>query len=306
MQDHIKGHLSTNGGNYSTVRSSVYGQVDYRFNLKTKLTAGFQVNKPDRQDAQTSPRLALVHTFNPHWSAKALYAEAFRSPFGSELYFDAGFLQGDVNLKPETIKTAEFQLNYSKPEFTISSTLYHSISNHLIGRSNINGVPTFVNSDQEITYIGTEIEARWAITSKLQLQGNASYQENQDGDGNNDVMAASNTMVKIGLNYTSDYGVSAGIWNNYLGDVAKIEEMPNNSVQVLNPEAKAVNLLSINVLANMEKVLKKSSWSNVEASIYADNILNEKVWFPEMSYQSVNTFPQSHARGVYLKVSVTY
>ena len=128
-----------------------------------------------------------------------MHANAFRSPYGSELFFDSGFLLGDTQLKPETIQTNELQVLYSHNNIAWNATLYQSIADDLIGRAIVNGTNTFVNESDEISYLGTEFEQNWLISPKLRFQGNASYQENQDKHGTKDVIAAANEMIKFGL-----------------------------------------------------------------------------------------------------------
>ena len=306
VQDHIKGDLAYNGGRYSSERNSIYGQFDYRFSKKTKITLGAQRNKPENIEASISPRIAFIHQFQERWSIKALFSEAYRSSFGTEIGFQASFLQGNPELKPETIQTSELQIIYSNPEATFSTTFYRSETNDLIGRDRIDGKTTFVNIEQEIQYKGIEIEGRWAITPNLQLQGNASYQETEDDKGLKDIMIASNTMIKLGMSYTVQPGLTASVWNNYIGDVSKIEDIPGSTAKIVNPTPDAVNLLSINIVANLGTLLTKPQWENAEVSIFADNLLNEKVWFPDIGFKTVNTYPQSHARGVFVKLSIMY
>jgi outer membrane receptor for ferrienterochelin and colicin len=306
VKDYISGSLATNGGTYKSARKSIYGQLDYRLATNTKITTGAQWNKPDEQDANVSPRIALIHKLDEYWSIKALFAEAYRSPFGTEINFNASFLQGNPDLKPETIQTSELQIIYSNPHTTMSSTFYHSETEDLIGRNRVGGQTTFVNLEQKINYNGIELEGRWVITPNLQFHGNASYQETKDEHGIKDIMIASNTMIKMGLSYTTESGITASIWNNYFGDVTKLEDMPGSTVKVVNPEAGAVNLVSINVVANLGDLLNNPQWKVAEISLFADNLLNEDVWFPDTGFKTVNTYPQSHFRGIFINLSVTY
>ena len=48
LVDVIKGDLGTRGGKYESERQGIYGQLDYQLFESTKVTAGFQWNKPRR------------------------------------------------------------------------------------------------------------------------------------------------------------------------------------------------------------------------------------------------------------------
>ncbi len=305
--DHIQGDLGeTRGGKYKTQHQNMYAQLDYQLNEATKISAGLQWNRPEDQASDTSPRLALIHRFNERWTSKFLYSQAFRSPYGSEIGFVSSFLQGDPDLKPEKIKTLEAQALYGYDNLAMSASYYHSKTSDTIGRSRIDNTTYFVNQDDEITFDGIELEARWAINSAWHLQGNASVQMNEDANDNEDIMIASQSMLKLGISYTSGRGYSASIWNSYFSDVSKIEDQPNSVAIVVNPAADAYNLLSINLDANLGKLLGRPKWQPLDVSLYVDNLFDEEVWFPELGQKSVNTYPQSHARGVYANIKYSF
>lgn len=303
VQDHIKGDLAIRGGNYHTVRNSLYAQFDHRLAEKTKVTLGAQWNKPEEQPSAFSPRVALVHQFNENWAAKALYAEAFRSAFGTEMWFESSFLQGDPDLKPETVKTTELQLTYTAPSWTLATTLYHSKTDNLILRQRIDTTTYYINLNESIGHNGIELEGRWQVTPNLQFQGNASYQQTDGSAEYGELVIGSDQMVKMGLAYQTDSGVTASLWHNYLGAVNKLEAISGSSVAVVNPAATSIHLLSFNLSANLGQLTQLSALKSSQLSVYANNLLDEQIWFPEMAQKSVNTYPQSYAQGLYLKLS---
>ncbi len=305
--DHIQGDLGdTRGGEYKTQHQSLYAQIDYQLSPTTKISGGVQSNRPEDLSTDTSPRLALIHHFNNAWTSKVLYSQAFRSPYGSEIGFESSFLQGDPDLKPERIKTFEVQVLYGYDNLAVSTNYYHSKTSDTIGRTRIDNTTFFVNQNEEITFDGIEVEGHWAISPVWRLQGNASIQKNADSNNIKDIMIASQSMLKLGVSYTSQRGYSASIWNSYFSDVSKLEEQPDSVAIVVNPAADAYHLLSINIEANLGKISGRADWEALNAALYVDNLLNESVWFPEMGQQSVNTFPQSHTRGVYLNLQLKY
>ncbi|WP_101759778.1 TonB-dependent siderophore receptor [Oceanicoccus sp. KOV_DT_Chl] len=304
--DQLRGDLGPSGGSYSNKRTGVYGQLDYQLQAATKLSIGAQWNDPEDEEARTSPRLGIIHTWSSSWSSKILYSEAFRSPYGSELYFDAGFLQGDPHLKPETIATTEVQSTYTASDFYLAMTYYHSNTENSIGRAIVNGTNTAVNEDSKISFDGFELEGKWTISNTWQFQGSYHYQINEDDNGQQDFMPAARTMTKIGLAYQSPKGYQMGLWNSYFGKASKLENLEGNNTAVVNPDADAFNLLSINLRANIGRVLDNSQWKNIELAIYANNLLDEEVYYPELGRRLVNTYPQSHAQGVFADLSIKF
>ncbi len=304
--DQLQGDLGTRGGKYDNKRLAVYGQFDYQLLQRTKLSAGAQWNDPEGASSNMSPRLGLIHHFNDSWISKLLYSEAFRSPYGSELFFDSVFLLGDKNLKPELITTFDAQLNYTENQFYVSATYYHSVTEDAIGRAIVDGTNTFVNQEGEVTFDGLELEGRWNMSPAWKLQGSYNYQINEDDTGQKDVMPAARTMAKMGISYQSVRGYQIGFWNSYFGKASKLEDLEGNNTNVVNPPADAFNLLSINVQGNVGQLFNSTAWQKVEFSLFANNLLDETVYYPEMGRKRVNTYPQSHGRAIYASINARF
>ena len=114
--EEMEGEFKVNSDvEYSAWRRGIYAQLDYQIFDWLQLTAGMQINEPEESKKSYSPRVGAVMNLNENWGAKFLYGEAFRSPFGLGLFIDVPTLQGNANLKPETIKTYDAQIFYHTP-----------------------------------------------------------------------------------------------------------------------------------------------------------------------------------------------
>lgn len=304
--DVVKGNLYTRGGAYRTERQSLFAQLEYGLSEKTRLTAGVQWNKPEGDDLDASPRLALVHRYSDQWHGKLLYAKAFRSPYGSELYFEAGFLEGNDSLEPESIETAEAQLIFGDDSLAFTTTVYYSEAENLIERALVGSANTFINQPDKIYYRGVEFEWNKQINATMRIQGSASYQMNEDESGQEDVMLAANDMFKLGFTYRPNQQLVLGIWNNYFGAANKLENLDGSSAQVVNPESKAVDILSLNLETNLGYVLGNEKYQTVQLSLFANNLLDEDVWYPELGRRIVNTFPQDHSQGIFVSIEAGF
>jgi len=302
----LKGDLGTRGGSYQSERQAFYGQLDYQVVDDTRVTAGLQWNEIGGNSGRASPRLALIHTVNDQWTTKGLYAEAFRSPYGSELFFDSAFLKGDTDLKSEIIQTSEVQAIYHQDNLSIATTLYRSTSQDSIGRAIVDGTNTFVNLPDEVTFTGIELESNWVLNQQWRINANASYQENEDETGQQDVMLASSKMFKLGVSYDNPNGYSLGAWVSHFGDVSKIEDIAGNSPAIVNPDADAYQLMSININMNLGRLTNMASLNTAHLSLYVNNLLDQEVWFPEMGRRLVNSYPQSHEQGIYGTLSYEF
>lgn len=304
--DRLQGDLGGRGGDYENTRHSFYSQWDFQASADTKLLLGAQWNKPEDGESHISPRIALTKFWNEKWSSKMLYSDAYRSPYGAELYFQSPFLNGDTNLKPETIRTLEGHLAYSTADYYLTATYYHSETEDAIGRAIVDGTNTFVNEDTSITFNGIEVDGKWSISEALKLQGSYHYQINEDENGQGDFMPAARTMTKMGLAYKYSNAYQFGLWVSYFGKASKLENLEGNSTQVVNPDADDFTLLSLNMQTNLGKMFNSRQLNKVDFSLYANNILGEEVYYPELGRRLVNTYPQSHERGVYAEFTIKF
>ena len=304
--DQLKGDLKNRGGKYTSKRKLFYNQLDYQWNKSTKLTLGFQWNKAENINAEVSPRFALVKNIDSNLTAKFLYGKAFRSPYGSELFFQSPFLLGDTELSPEIVATSEFELVYKEENIRLSSVYFHSNTEDSIGRAIVNGVNTFVNENNKISSKGVELELDCNLNNVLKLQSSYIFQEGEDSKTGESVMMAPNKMFKLGLIYKNSENLQIGIWNSYFGSVSQLEDLTNNHVAVVNPSAKSINLLSLNLTFNISNYYNLEGFKNMEFALFANNLLDEEVHFPELSRKRVNTYPQSHERGVHATISMSF
>jgi len=86
-------------------------------------------------------------------------------------------------------------------------------------------------------------------------------------------------MIKAGAFYHVNPNLTIGVFNSIFG------KPRSNSGAQLNPDAEAVDLLSVN--ANY----RLSTTPSVEFSVFAQNILNNQNYYTEFQRSYVNTLP---------------
>lgn len=291
------------GLSWSSSISSVYSQLDYSPLDWLKLVGGLQYNKPAETTGDLSSRFSAIVDINQDWGLKFLYGEAFRSPTPIERFISAApFLVGNASLEPEKIVTFDAQLFYQTKDLSFAATYFHSKQDGLVTRG---GSPTtFVNSGQ-VTYDGIELEGKWTLNNKWRFSGNLSYQTNEDQAGAHDVAISSNWMAKGGISYDSNRGYRFSIFNSFFGEPTSISDI-STSVSEVNPEAESYNLLTANMEMNLGDTFKNNALSNINLSIYADNLLDEGIFYPSINRQAVNTIPHHYGRGFYGTISVDF
>ena len=300
VYDLLKGDNVSDGTrntDIDTWRSSFYSQFDYRVNRRLKLNGGFQLNKPEGGDSDIAPRAAGIVTFNKNYTLKLMYDEAYRSPFGLDLFLDAAFLLGNPDLKPETIDTYSAQLIYTQQESNVALTYYTSRHKDLIVRTIDDSDQVTLTNQGQIDYDGIELEYNWAFNQYWNAAGSISYQSNETEKGDKDSTFHPNWMAKSGVSYDAN-GYLASLFISYFGEPTQSVKL-NPAVNEANPKAGSYTLLTGNISFNLGLVLNNTNYANLTFSIYGDNLLDERVYSPEISRLKVNSIPSHNGRGFY-------
>ena len=298
--DMLNGNLSTlgSGGRYDTTRYSGYVQTDYRVHERIKLVAGIQGNKSENLPTEFSPRLSIITTLNERWGLKLLYGEAYRNAYAFQSFFNIPSFKGNPSLEPEKIATYDAQIFYKNLHTYGALTYFYSTIQDSHFRPHINGITTVANSPDEIVSDGLELELKTDITDWISVQGSALYQKNKNDMGTNDVLFNPNFMAKAGISFTSsNKKYIFSVFNSYFGDAGKLENV-NSNIKVVNPSADAYNLLTMQ--------LEWKPVNNIALSIFADNILDADIHFPDLNRGVVNTVPQHSGRAAYATITVSF
>lgn len=282
--------------------NSVYTQVDYMSSVSQKWIAGLQWNDPDSISADLSPRLGFIQGFGEanRWWFKFLYSEAYRSPNLVETDIDAPQLKGVPTLDPENISTYDSQLIYKTPTQYYALALYHSELENLIVR--VPGVVTTHTNLGFVKFKGIELETRVEMSPSFSMIGNASYQENITDSGVENGTFAPRVMFKLGASYKNNKGLNLAIFNSYIGETEDLSVV--NTAPKLNLEAKAYNLLTLNVSIDTGKMWALGKPGHSVLSLYLDNILDEDVFAADLNFANANnTIPAHWGMGAYLTYS---
>ena len=148
-----------------------------------ELTAGLRHDNYSDFGATTNPRLALVWSTSYKLTTKLLYGEAFRAPsFAQTRAINNPLILGNINLKPEEIKSYELAFDY-RPNYELTlmtNFFYYDWSDiiQFIPDTN-NSTRTAQNSGEQAGY-GMEFEATWQATDNFTLTGNFAVQNSTD------------------------------------------------------------------------------------------------------------------------------
>lgn len=163
---------------HRTIFSGVL-QDEWQFADNWQLTAGIRYDHYSDFGNTINPRAALVWDINKQLTTKLLYGKAFRAPsFSEQANQNNPVLLGNRNLKPETINTFEWAVDYRpvKSLRTAVNVYYYQIQDLIAAVPDI-GKPsaTFQNSGKQDGY-GGEFEWDWQASEQWSIKGNYAWQ----------------------------------------------------------------------------------------------------------------------------------
>jgi outer membrane receptor for ferrienterochelin and colicins len=272
---------------YHQIQLSAYVQTDYRPVDELKLIIGAQMNKPEHKNWDMVPRFGAIYNFTKEMGLKTLYSQAFRSPWPVEQLLANPSVVGNPDLESEKIGTLDIQFFYASKKTEASVTYYNSKYTNSISRLPVPGQPgvvTYVNQG-DLHMNGFEFEGKASVSSNVFITGSATIQNN--ADENTVPVYIPSFMGKIGSFVNLNKKLTVGVFNTYFG------KPKGNNGAAVNPEAKAVDLVSINVNYKLPVSLP------LEFNVYVQNLLNSDYYYPEFGRSWVNTLPLQPGTGIY-------
>lgn len=300
---------------YNQTWWSAYFQADYTIGDIVKIIGGGQLNKVTGLDLDFVPRLGAVISLSSSLGIKLLYAQAFRSASGFERGFlgaIGGQIIGNPDLLPEKITTLEAQVRYAESNYEITATYFHSNQTDVISRSlpsenlaKLNGVvrpglATYLNRGTLQTS-GFEAEGKINITSKFSINASASYQTTKDNSGVVDNLGMPQLMIKTGVRYATPFGLTLSAFNSYYGKGGSISTAQTRN---LNPAVEAFSYLSFKVSYDIVELFNSVTLPSMVFSVYATNLLDAAVYYPEYVRRNMNSIPGRPGRGIFASFEV--
>ena len=293
---------------FSETWYGVYLQAEYHVTDWLTLVGGMQGNIPGEVPGGIVPRAAVIASLGDHWTGKFLYGQAFRSPYQFERSFSApGVLEGNPNLRPETVQTFEAQLAYHTDTFRFATTWFQSDYFDLIGRD-VSVVPITYENGGRMQFQGVEFENQWRISEQLRWLGSVTYQDNvRDGVHNTTHMP--NWMAKMGAAYSTCNGWSVGLFDTFYGTPSSVAVV-NPGAAIVNPVPKAYHLMSLNVTLDLDKWRNAStrirSGRSTRIQFLVQNLLDEPIHQPEFGRRNINSIPAGAGRTFYGGLHMDY
>ena len=188
---------------HRTIKSLV-AQDEWQIAEHLHFTAGVRYDYYSDFGGTTNPRLALVWDINEQLTSKLLYGKAFRAPnFAEQATQNNPVILGNRSLKPETINTYEWALNY-RPTSALSTAVdvfYYQINDLISAVPDLNrSTSTYQNSGNQNGY-GTEFEFNWQIAEQWRVRGNYAWQHSINEKTNNPVTGVPEHHVFVAFDW---------------------------------------------------------------------------------------------------------
>ncbi len=188
---------------HRTIKSLV-AQDEWQIADHWHFTAGVRYDYYSDFGGTTNPRLALVWDINEQLTSKLLYGKAFRAPnFAEQVTQNNPVILGNRSLKPETINTYEWALNY-RPTSALSTAVdvfYYQLNDLISAVPDPNrSTSTYQNSGNQNGY-GTEFEFNWQIAEQWRVRGNYAWQHSVNEKTDNPVTGVPEHHVFVAFDW---------------------------------------------------------------------------------------------------------
>ncbi len=218
------------------------------FSLEHKVTslgftAGLRYDDYDDVGSSLNPRAGFVFSPTQKLYFKLLYGTAFRAPSFNEMYSKNNpSIQGNDDIDPETLITAELLIGYNFTDKTKATLTYFNSKIDDLVSSSVDTATGIILYDNlgEMESSGIEAEFKYYYEIKKYCYVNSTYQDVKNttkatitsSDGTRsytqkDFFPGKSPKIigNLGLNYDITETIMGHLWINYLGTRERSEEM---------------------------------------------------------------------------------
>ena len=136
---------------------------------KWSITYGGRYDLDSQIGGVFNPRVGVSYAVTDKLTAKVLYGQAYRAPTLSEQHQTIGYANGNLNLKPERIKTYELALNYNSAQSnTQLNFFFNQIKDLIYSEADISvDVSNLLQNLGDNTAKGVEFEHKFKLQDRI-------------------------------------------------------------------------------------------------------------------------------------------
>lgn len=284
-------------------RTSRFGYIqgEYPFSDDWELTAGVRIDDYSDFGSTTNPRMALVWSGAKDLSSKLLYGRAFRAPSFIDIKeaFDPVLL-GNPELKPETINTLEWALNYLlTDDLSVNLSFYRFDADNLIDFVPDQNLTT--SSAKNVTRLkgyGSEIDIHYRASQAFTVKFNYAWQKVIDQAHNDDFGDAPTHQAYLSF----DLGLT-----EHFTMFSQIRHIGKSQRNPYDPRPPLGAYTDISLLFKFNQL-----FSEFQLQLKIDNLLDQDIREPSFGPSAArpivelpNDIPMA-GRSVYLSLSRTW
>jgi len=255
----------------------VFVQDQWTITDKFNITAGIRFDDYDDVGSSTTPRVAAVYRLSDYQTVKFQYAEAFRPPTFIELYSQNPIVNGNENLKAETIENIEIGYVYNDGVTIGRLTIYGANMKDLIG--NGNNSPVIFENIGKARLQGVELELIRQLGSNFKFDSNLTVTDVDNKVNKTEFANIANLLINLGLIYQPVNDFSFNVQYRYTGEKEREVTDTRNKLDSFN---------TVDFTASFFNLVE----DNLTLRFGVRNLLDEELLSPAPENTYVDDYPQ--------------
>lgn len=285
------------------------------------IQAGSRVNTNEQAGSVLIPSIGVVFHPTEKFVVKCLYGAGFRNPSFFEKYVQTvNVLAGDKDLKPERINTIEIGMDYSFSNYSLRINGFHTITDKLIMRRalipeeivELNARPgygsgsmdwskgfVYYNSKGEV-YNGVEFSFQGRPTTRLTMQGNATYKIGEDEDGN-ELKYFAPFHANLAVRFSPMKSINSTLTLQYVAE-REGNYAAKSPWQTWPDAASGGTDYTLDAYTLLNARIGVKPVDPIELSIIFKNILDTEYYYPEYIRRSIPSIPGGPGQSFFVEI----
>jgi len=288
---------------------------------KLYFQAGGRLNTNEQAGAVVVPSLGAVYRPTDRLAIKCILGEGFRNPSFFEKYVrTVNVLAGDTDLEPEKIQTIDLGVDYMTSVLFLRANGFYVTTDRLIARrplsdgemAELNSEPGYGSGStswsggyvyyntEGCAYRGIEFSFNAVPRTGLSVQGNFTYKNGEDSDGN-DLQYFAPYHANLATHFSPLKRVSFALTAQHVAEREGNYTAKSGWQTWATSESGGTDYtIDAYTLLNARVAFRPAG--SVELSLFVKNILDIEYVYPEYIRQSIPFIPGGPQRSLFVEV----
>jgi outer membrane receptor for ferrienterochelin and colicins len=284
---------------YNQLWFTAYTEVQWQPIEALRVSAGVQLNKPERTPLDLVPRVNAVLNFTPELGIKAIFGQAYRAPSAFENFLNGPAARGNLDLVPEKVSSWDVEAFWETEKTRLSLVYFNGLQTDVIRNRITSGDPRPSPANTGTFLMeGIEFEGKYTPTNDLYVLASALIQRNFSNSTIANTLATPPVTIKLGAGYDNHDGIALSLFYTYTAQASSTRFVAAPNAPVTNPIPTEAHLLSANLNLNITDILNLSGVPAIILNARVENIFDALAWTSE-AHPNTNALPLHTPRGVY-------